>query len=110
MRWKGNSSYITTEKESSPSAPIGGIISCNTGALSGKYTLIGIARTVYAESAFGPDGSVLPGLVCGFDEGGGGGRGRGRIRDENRENESKSSDCQFSVSNRSWRLRERWNI
>ena len=62
--------------------------------------MIGIARTVYAESAFGTERSVLPGLVCGFDEGGGGGNGKGRIRDENRENESKSSDCQFSISHR----------
>ena len=55
---------------------------------------MGIARTVYAESPLGPEGSVLPGRTC-VDEvvGGGGGRGRGRIRDENLEKESKSSGC-----------------
>jgi hypothetical protein len=59
--------------------------------------LIGKARTVYAESAFGPvpelDGSVLPGRAC-VEVGGGGGRGKGRIRDEKREKESKSSISQ----------------
>jgi hypothetical protein len=55
---------------------------------------MGIARTVYAESAFGPEGSVLPGRTCVNEVlGAGGGSGRGRIRDENLEKESKSSGC-----------------
>jgi hypothetical protein len=36
--------------------------SCMTGALSGRYIFIGRARTEYADSGLGPDGSVLAGL------------------------------------------------
>lgn len=50
-----------------PSEVSGGMSSCTTGALSGRYILIGKARTEYIDSTFDPVpvdvGSVLAGLA-----------------------------------------------
>ena len=77
------SSIELDPREGSPSEVIGGITSWITGALSGRYSLIGSALAVYADS--GLEAPDEPGSVEGGREGTvgaePGGRGNGRIRD-----------------------------
>lgn len=85
-------------KCNAPSVVSGGISSWMTGALSGRYILIGSARTEYAESTFVvgaelDEGSVLAGRE-GRPLGAGEDAGAGSILEAKRENESKSSTGQ----------------
>jgi hypothetical protein len=80
---------LTLYTKDRPSELSGGMTSCMTGALSGRYSLTGRARTAYVDSDLvdGPDGSVLD-ARGGTGDVGGIGMGNGNIRVAMRMNRS----------------------